>query len=459
MRIRPLIAACMTLAAIAVAAPASASADPLLGFIDNFGIGDMERSVALTQQHFGVKTNRLFVRWDWMEKKPGQYDFVMSDRSYATLKAAGQRPTYVIVGTPDWARPGECLKPTSCPHTTAHDGAWQQFLRTFASRYPDAVAIELGNEPNLNGSWDHPNPEAYAQYLRSGYEAIKQVAPGIQVLIGGITPGAVSGNGIEATEFLRRLYLQGAKDFSDGIGYHVYVAGQVNEVAPDIKNILVQANRVRKDFGDDGKFWITETGFPSTGKSEYSPAVFDEFTQGQRYSISYRVFKSFDEVAAVYYFRVVDFPEGNHLEQSMGIFRADGSSKPAVEALKKAIAAKAEWPSYTMKVKGPKTAVGGSSFAVTATGYKGRGKVKYEWLLKRPAGHWSLPVATTTKPVAKLKYGKPGKYTVGVRLVTSNDAFTSPKGHTVTVKPKPKAAKKSKKKSKNKKRKKSKRKK
>ncbi len=106
MKIRPLIAACMTLAAIAVAAPASASADPLLGFNDNFGIGDMERSVALTQQHFGVKTNRLFVRWDWMEKKPGQYDFVMSDRSYATLKAAGQRPTYVIVGTPEGTVPG-----------------------------------------------------------------------------------------------------------------------------------------------------------------------------------------------------------------------------------------------------------------------------------------------------------------------------------------------------------------
>ena len=445
-RIRTLVAACMTLAAIAVAAPASASAAPLLGFNDHFGIGNMEQSVALTQQHFGVSSNRIFVRWDWMEVTPGAYDFSLTDRQYNALKAGGQRPVWVVTGVPDWAQPGDCRLPTACPQLPEFDGAYQEFMRRFAARYADSVAIEIGNEPNLNGSWAHPNPERYAAILRAGHDAIKGSAAGIQVLIGGITPGAVSGNGIEATEFLRRIYEAGAKDYSDGIGYHVYVAGHVSEVAPDIKQAMGQAIKVRNEYGDTGKFWITETGFPSVGKSEYSSALFDEFTQGQRYAISYRVFKSMDEVAAVYYFRVVDHHEGNHLEQSMGVFRQDGTPKPAVEALKKAMATEAEWPSYTMKVKGPKTAIGGSSFAVTAAGYKGRGKVKYEWLLKRPQGHWSLPVATTTKPTVKLKYGKAGKYTVGVRLVTANDAFTSAKGHTVTVKPKPKAKKKPKRK-------------
>ena len=71
-----------------------------------------------------------------------------------------------------------------------------------------------------------------------------------------------------------------------------------------------QAIKVRNAFGDDARFWITETGFPSVGKSEYSTALFDEFTQGQRYAISYRVFKSFDEVAAIYYFRVKDHTGG-----------------------------------------------------------------------------------------------------------------------------------------------------
>ena len=450
-RIRTSIAACLALAAVAVAAPASASAAPLLGFNDHFGIGNMEQSVALTQQHFGATSNRIFVRWDWMEKTPGAYDFSLTDRQYNALAAGNQRPVWVIVGVPAWAQPGDCQNPTACPQTPAFDGAYQEFIRRFASRYASSVAIEIGNEPNLNGSWQNPNPERYAAILRLANDAIKSSAPGIQVLIGGITPGAVSGNGIEATEFLRRIYAQGAKDYSDGIGYHVYVAGHVSEVAPDIKQAMRQAIKVRNDNGDDAKFWITETGFPSTGKSEYSDALFDEFTQGQRYAISYRVFKSLDEVAAIYYFRVSDHHEGNALEQSMGVFRADGTPKPAVEALKKAVAEDDEWPSYTMKVTGPKTAIGGSSFAVTAVGYKGRGKVKYEWLLKRPAGHWSLPVATTTKPTVKLKYGKAGKYTVGVRLVTSQDAFTSAKGHTVTVKPKPKASAKKKPKKKRKK--------
>ena len=437
-RIRTTIAACLALAAVAVTAPASASAAPLLGFNDHFGIGNMEQSVALTQQHFGVTSNRIFVRWDWMEVSRGAYDFSLTDRQYNALKAGNQRPVWVVTGVPAWAQPGDCREATACPQSPEFDGAYQAFLSRFAARYPDSVAIELGNEPNLNGSWVNPNPERYAAILRAGHDAIKGASAGIKVLIGGITPGAVSGNGIEATEFLRRIYVAGAKDYSDGIGYHVYVAGHVKEVAPDIKQAMGQAIKVRNAFGDDGKFWITETGFPSTGKSEYSDAHFDEFTQGQRYAISYRVFKAMDEVAAVYYFRVKDHPEGNYLEQSMGVFRHDGTPKPAVDALKKAVATEAEWPTYTMKVTGPKTAIGGSSFAVTAAGYKARGKVKYEWLLKRPQGHWSLPVATTTKPTVKLKYGKAGKYTVGVRLVTSNDAFTSARGHTVTVKPKPK---------------------
>jgi hypothetical protein len=437
-RIRTLIAACVALAAVAVAAPAAASAAPVVGFNDHFGIGNMERSVALSQQ-FGVTSNRIFVRWDWMETTHGKYDFSLTDRQYAALRAAGQRPFWVIVGTPAWALPADCqgALPTQCP--PADDAAFRQFVSRFAARYPESAGYEIGNEPNLNHSWLTPNPVRYAELLRSGYQAVKAATPHVPVMIGGITPGAVSGNGIEATAFLDALYKLGAKDFSDGIGYHVYVGGHVHEVAPDIKKAMAQAIAVRDKWGDDAGFWITETGFPATGKSQYSDATFDEASQGARLAVAYRVFKSMPQVHGMYFFRLVDNPEGNYLEQSMGVFRADGSAKPGVQALKDAINDPVAWPNYSLSVTGPKTAVSGKRFVVRAAGYTGSGPVKYEWLLKRPAGHWSLPFATTTKPATGVKYGKPAKYTIGVRMVTDLDTFEVQEGVTVQVKPKPKA--------------------
>jgi hypothetical protein len=452
-RIRSLIAACLALAAVAVAAPAQASAAPVLGFNDTFAVTEHSRSIALSQQ-FGVASNRLFVRWDWIQAAgPDSYEFLVPDTQYRALREAGQRPFWVIVGTPHWALPPDCRSATQCPPMPASDGGYREFLRKFAARYPESAGIEIGNEPNLADSWLEPNPFRYAQLLRSGYEAVKSVTPSIPVLIGGLTPGAVTGNGIEATAFLDALYSYGAKDYSDGIGYHVYAGGHVREVAPDIKSMMRQAIAVRDRHGDDAQFWITETGFPAAGTSQYSDATFDEPTQGQRLAIAYRVLKSMPQVGGIYFFRLVDNPAGNPLEQTMGIFRADGSAKPAVEALKNAINDPAAWPDYKISVKGPKTATSGASFKVTAAGYAGPGHVKYEWLLKRPAGHWSLPVATTTVPSVKLKYGKPANYTVGVRVVADLDTFTAEAGHTVKVKPKPVVKKKPVKKKKSKKKK------
>jgi hypothetical protein len=452
-RIRTLLAACLALATVAVA-PAAASAAPTVGFNDHFGIGNMERSVAQAQQ-FGVTSNRIFVRWDWMETGRGSKDFSLTDPQYKALRAAGQRPFWVINGAPAWALPADCQSVTQCP--PSDEAAYRNFLNAFAARYPESAGYEIGNEPNLNHSWLTPDPIKYAEMLRTAYGAIKFATPNVPVMIGGITPGAVSGNGIDATAFLDALYKLGVKDFSDGIGYHVYPGGPVNEVAPDIKKAMAQAIAVRDRYGDDAGFYITETGFPSLGKSEYSDAIFDEASQAERLAISYRVYKSIPAVKAIYYFRLTDNTDGSYLEQATGLFRADGSPKPAVQALKDAIADPVAWPDYSISVAAPKKAVSGARFKVTAAGYTGHGAVKYEWLLKRPAGHWSLPFATTSRPAVGVKYGKPAKYTIGVRVVTDRDSFTVAEGATVKVTPKPakadkkKAAKKKKAKKKKKK--------
>jgi hypothetical protein len=439
-RIRNLIVACLALAAVA-AAPAAASAAPAVGFNDTFAVPELSRSIPLSQE-FGVTSNRLFIRWDWVQAGGmGKYDWTASDAQYAALRAAGQRPFWAVNGTPHWALPPECADalPTQCPPMRASLGGYSEFIRQLVSRYPESAGIEIGNEPNLNHSWLTPDPARYAELLQTGYAAVKSVTPNVPVLIGGLCPGAVSGNGIEATAFLDAIYKLGAKDYSDGIGYHVYVAGHVGEVARDLKQAMSQAIAVRNANGDDGKFWITETGFPSTGKSEYSDATFDEVTQGQRLAIAYRVFKAMPEVGGIYIFRLLDNPLGNALEQSMGLFRADGSPKPAVQALKDAINDPVAWPNYTIGVAGPKKVVSGARFVVRASGYTGSGPVKYEWLLKRPAGHWSLPFATTTKPATGVKYGKPANYTIGVRVVTELDTYTVTNGVTVKVEAKPKA--------------------
>src|SRR5207253_1477078 len=144
---------------------------------------------------------------------------------------------------------------------------------------PAISAYEIINEPNIsydlwvdsrNGSAEI-KPERYAALITSAYRAIKGVAPGVQVLVGGLMVGSPpEGQDHDQFDYLYQLYVShwvdqyrqlglntrpGWSDVPwDGVAIHPYFLG-TDKLFPLLKDFA----RKLRDRGDNhSKLWITE---------------------------------------------------------------------------------------------------------------------------------------------------------------------------------------------------------
>ncbi|GAC1323839.1 MAG: hypothetical protein NVSMB25_20660 [Thermoleophilaceae bacterium] len=423
-----LLAVGATAAILLAVAATAAAATPLLGFNDGWAAPDTARDVTLTRQ-MGATSDRLQVFWSDTEQRPGVYDWYGADNAYNAMLARGIRPLIDVVTAPAWTKDAACSDVLLCQQTPAHDGDYARYVTTLVRRYPAALAIELGNEPNLHNWWLHSDPARYAQILKVGYFAAKQANPRIRVILAGTCCTTLSRNGnIGAATFLARLYRFGVQGHYDAIGFHVYPGGALGRVAPDVKSELAAMRAVRDAHHDRSKFWITETGFPSSGRSPYSGVVFDEPGQAERIAIDYRVLRAMPDVEAVYFYRLTDYlgragDPGSGLEPSEGFYRIGFFPKPAVAALRQALGAP-PWPAFRVRAGAPRRVRAGRRFRVSARGFGGRG-ARYAWVIWR-RGHWSTPLASARRPFGRVRISHPGTYRLAVRVVTRRDEFLSP---------------------------------
>jgi hypothetical protein len=324
-----------------VAAAVPAKARPLLGFNSGWAPKHAAREVALTKR-LGASTNRLQIYWVSAQPTRSTFNWYTTDLAYQAMTRAGQRPLIDVVSAPQWTT-GGCNDVYRCQQTPAHDRDYQAFLRIVVRRYPRAIAVELGQEPNLANWSKHPNPVRYTQMLKAGYRAVKHVRPSLPVLTGSTCCTTANGGGdIGSIEFLNQMYAHGARRYFDAIGFHVYVGGTIPTVGPDIQRTMAGMRAVRDAWGDRRPFWITEVGFSSHGRSPWSTAVFSPRTQAQSEAIAYRTLASMRDVRAIYYYMLRDRPlspgePATGLEPSMGIFRTNFRPKPAVWSLLRAL--------------------------------------------------------------------------------------------------------------------------
>lgn len=253
---------------------------PLFGF----NAYTTPQTVAL-QKDVGVTTTRLFVSWSQVEPSPGVWNWAAADQSYQQILAGGLRPLIVAYAAPCWAAAqGGCNPMYASPPNPSFDSDWITYVKDLVERYPQAIGIEIWNEPNLTASfWPSPDPGRYTQLLHEAYTAVKSVDASMPVISGGLLmdDGTGTGAGGEASQtYLAAMYADGASQWMDALGIHVYPVDVAAGGKPEVWDVaamtrwLDQVQTLRTAADVPAKpIWITEMGVSTTTEPGFPVAA------------------------------------------------------------------------------------------------------------------------------------------------------------------------------------------
>lgn len=309
---------------------------PAVGF--NNANGFDEHDFALAQEA-GATTNRLVAGWSGIERERGVYDWTQLDLAYQRTLAIGAPPLITVMSAPEWAQAPHppCTDDYwGCTYPPAPEFAedWKRFVQTVAVRYPQAIGMEVWNEPNWGVFWaPAPDPEAYADLVTQTDRAVAEVAPDLPVLFGGPIPTYLRfPDLIPPDQFLRRAYRRGLS--YDVLGAHSYPfpTSPEGSVLRASREQLQPLLDVAAEFDQHPEMWITEIGV-STGGGRYVGT--SEAGQAQALTELYREARRTRRVPVFIVHTLRDFvdngtnPWGDHL----GIRWVDDTPKLAFCAL------------------------------------------------------------------------------------------------------------------------------
>lgn len=317
-----------------VALLATPNPPPTFGYNDDW-IFQSNAALDLLDQG-GGQVARTGLAWSGVERQPGAYDWYGSDVLYAKLLERGSRPLWTVLDAPCWAQPdpGACERGDNQHHPAPqHYDEFARFAAAAAVRYPEAIAIEIWNEPNYPRFWGGwPDPDAYAKLLSTAAAAIHEAAPAISVVSGGLSPHADSDRrAIGFSSFLNRLYEQGAIQRADAIGIHPYPGVGPNEdYVGDVRVYLGKVQNVIALHDDsDRPLWATEFGVSTAGEHAFDPGL-QATALIELYELLRRVQGMSIPVAVVH--SLVD-PSLGGREGGFGVVRQSLEPKPAYCAL------------------------------------------------------------------------------------------------------------------------------
>lgn len=278
---------------------------------------------------------RMNILWEVVEAKRGSYDWSAFDELNSQFTSLGMRPLWVAIAAPCWAQPdpqGCAAGDDKLRPSVANFDAFADFAAAAAKRYPNAVGVEIWNEPNYPRFWGGwPEPDNYASMLKKAADAIHARAPGMPVVSGGLSPHADSDqNAVGFSNFLERLYERGAAEKADAIGIHPYAGVGPNEdYIADIRVYLGKVQREMAQASDSGTpMWATEFGFSTTG-----PHAFSLSQQAQALSEAYELMRRVQRIDLAILNGLVDNPRLAEREGGWGVVNPDLSRKPAFCAI------------------------------------------------------------------------------------------------------------------------------
>lgn len=302
--------------------------------------------IAALAARTGASSQRFVVDWNLVEPTPPAaghtYDFRPFDAMYEAATERGLRPLLVALNAPAWAadagtRPGSL---PNNPPSESHLEDWAAFLQAMVRRYPQAIGIEVWNEPNLATFWGagsigvRPDPRRYTELLQVSYEAIKTENPRFLVIGGALAPnlvGSDAGN-VGAPEFTRTAFEEGAAAYADAWSLHSY-PGSLGAL-PTV-TLIGEIRSVRDDAGAATPFWLTEFGISTTG-----PRAVAETEQARRLADICRMIRSVADIDAMYIHNLIEQAPDTGIEAGFGLVQPlpDGELrlKPAFHAARRA---------------------------------------------------------------------------------------------------------------------------
>lgn len=340
--------------AAAASAPAAPVAAPNTGAGFGYGVtanmwqGDKQGVADLVKQ-LGFGWVKQQVRWEYAEPQPGAIQWQEMDSIVDTMNGNGINLMFSVVTSPPWTRP--TLGGTGGPPEDFQ--LFANFLGAIAGRYCGRLqAIEVWNEQNLRREWEgFPlEPASYMDLLKRSYNAIKGACPATLVISGATTPAGYSDVAFDDIDYLRGMYQNGLKQYSDGIGIHPsgfanppsvtfqdwesgnYTApSHVNHRSFYFLSTLRESRRVMEEFGDTAKrLWPTEFGWGSTPSPfpgyEYEARI-DEATQARWIVEAFNIMAGSGYVAVPMLWNL-NYPR----DTEMGAFAIAG--RPAFDALR-----------------------------------------------------------------------------------------------------------------------------
>jgi hypothetical protein len=206
--------------------------------------------------------------------------------------------------------------------------AFAAYAADLARRYPQIEAWEVWNEPNTSFFWRPVvKADGYTTLLKKTYAAVKAANPNAKVILGGLSPGnsPEQMDAVPAADFLTRIYQNCGGAFFDAVAYHAYGVGGIEDWLPHELGVI---REVMVAYGDAAKpVWITEMGDYTSG-----PGTRSEEWQARLLRQARTILPRFSYVDRVYWYTLRDAGVSADPEMHYGLFRADGSAKPAVQA-------------------------------------------------------------------------------------------------------------------------------
>ncbi|CAN5580601.1 hypothetical protein BH10ACT11_BH10ACT11_08070 [soil metagenome] len=304
-------------------------ARPMFGFNDDWGV----RPGKLTDlKKIGAGVARQNLWWGGIETTPGRYDWTHYDDLYRKMEAAGIRPLWVLLGAPCWAQPnpaGCSAGHTQLRPTPANYDELADFAAAAAARYPDAVGMEVWNEPNFAPFWGGaPDPDSYSQMLSAVASAMSD-SP-MPVISGGLSPhgdGKSTATAMDQTMFLRKMFEDGAAQMADGIGTHPYPSTrQPGRIVDQLRARMGDLRETMAEFGaEDMPLWVTEVGVSTVGTDKLSSKE-----QGKALADIYKTLRRVRQVPLVVFHRFVAGSKASgDREPGFGVLDPKGHRKPA----------------------------------------------------------------------------------------------------------------------------------
>jgi hypothetical protein len=197
---------------------------------------------------------------------PDRPDWSHLDRMIELARRHQVKVLGILTGSPEWLSdcPGQGEKTAICPPRDPAE--WGELAGQVAEHARGQIDHwEILNEPDAR--WAFLGSAAdYARMLSAAYDAIKQNAPGAQVVFGGVerprehawvervfaTPGADAAHKFDIAAIHLRVRLRNTID--------------------ELAQWQAGWRRLLRGYGFDGPLWVTEHGYPADPAFQWDPA-------------------------------------------------------------------------------------------------------------------------------------------------------------------------------------------